>query len=42
MPAKAKKTKKTQPKLKDIKPRKDARGGMRGNTVGGARGLGAN
>ena len=42
MPTKAKKTTKTQPRLKDLKPRKDARGGARNNTIGGARGLGTN
>ena len=39
MATKAKKTTKTQPKLKDLKPRKDAKGGRRNNTIGGARGL---
>ena len=42
MPTKAKKAKKSQVKVKDLKPRKNAKGGMRGNTIGGARGLGSN
>ena len=42
MPSKARKSKKVQPKLKDLKPRKDAKGGARSNTVGGARTIGSN
>jgi hypothetical protein len=35
MKTKAGKTTKTQVKVKDIKPRKNAKGGRRANTVGG-------
>ena len=42
MPTKARKTTKPQPKLKDLKPRRDARGGARNTTIGGNRSLGTN
>ena len=36
MPPKAK-SKKTQPKLKDLKAKKNPKGGARNNTIGGSR-----